>query len=142
MQGCRLTIDRVLVLQDEPNSEFAAALVEFLRQQGCAVSGVGGRDDLVEKVLRTRPDVILLHGMTAHFDAGDLCARLKGFSQMAAVPVIVVTPGAGADLRVKSLVAGAADHIQTPFDWMELWLRMVIHHRRRQMHDFASLARS
>lgn len=118
---------RILLLQDEPGQ--ASILVDGLRQQGCHVMVARGSCQFFEMALQMRPDLIVLHLMSARIDGSALCRALKTDASLAAIPVIFVTGKPCARQRVQSLAAGAVDHVQAPFDWREVLLRVAIHRR-------------
>lgn len=121
----RLNGARVLLLQDEPGP--ASALVGVLRQQGCHVMVARSSCQFFEMALQMSPDLIVLHLIGSVIDGPALCAALKTAPSVAAIPVIFITGRLDASARVRSLAAGAVDHIQAPFDWREVLLRMVVH---------------
>lgn len=129
MPDHRLSGARILLLQDE--SEQASVLAPVLRQQGCHVMDARRVDRFFEMVLEMRPDLIVLHLTSSGIDGPALCAALKTDPSLAVIPVIFMTGRLDARARVRSLAAGAVDHIQAPFDWRELLLRMGIHCRAR-----------
>lgn len=120
---------RVLLMQDE--SEQASILVDGLRQQGCHVMVARSSCQFFEMVLQMRIDLIVLHLMSARIDGPALCAALKTDTSLAAIPVIFMTGTSNTRNRVRSLAVGAVDHIQAPFDWREVFLRMAIQRKGR-----------
>ena len=118
---------RVLLLRDQPGQ--ASDLVEVLRQHGCHVTVVRSSCQFFRMALQMRPDLIVLHLMSARIDGPALCSALKSDASAAPIPVIFVTRTSGARHRLQSLAAGAVDHVQAPFDWREVLLRMAIHRR-------------
>lgn len=120
---------RVLLMHDE--SEQASILIDRLRQQGCHVTMARSSCQFFEMALQMRTDLIVLHLMSARIDGPALCAALKTDTSLAAIPVIFMTGTSSTRNRVLSLAAGAVDHIQAPFDWREVFLRMAIQRKAR-----------
>lgn len=116
---------RILLLQDE--FEQASVLEHVLRQQGCHVMVARRVDKFFEMALQMRPDLVVLHLVSSGIDGSALCAALKTDHSVAAIPVIFMTGRADARTRVRSLAAGVVDHIQSPFDWREVLLRMRVY---------------
>src|SRR5262249_35678551 len=79
----------------------------------------------VSTVRREKPDLILLditfppdvaHGGGVPWDGFLIMAWLKRMEEAQGIPIIIITGGNAADLKQRSLAAGAVDFFQKPID--------------------------
>jgi len=72
----------------------------------------------------TRPDLVLLDLMMPGMDGYEVCRRLRADSQLAEVPVIIVTALDEPAARLAGIEAGADDFVIKPFNHTELRARV------------------
>ena len=114
---------RILVIEDDPSIRLG--LEDTLRAKGYQVE-VATRGQLgLDLAERVRPDLIILDIMLPDLDGFEVCRRLKApRSDLAAIPIIVLS-ARGAELdRVRGLELGADDYVTKPFSLMELLARV------------------
>ena len=114
---------RILVIEDDPSIRLG--LEDTLRAKGYQVE-VATRGQLgLDMAERARPDLIILDIMLPDLDGFEVCRRLKApRSELAAIPIIVLS-ARGAELdRVRGLELGADDYVTKPFSLMELLARV------------------
>ncbi|HUS68587.1 MAG TPA: response regulator transcription factor [Kofleriaceae bacterium] len=114
---------RILVIEDDPSIRLG--LEDTLRAKGYQVE-VATRGQLgLDLAERVRPDLIILDIMLPDLDGFEVCRRLKApRSELAAIPIIVLS-ARGAELdRVRGLELGADDYVTKPFSLMELLARV------------------
>ncbi len=70
------------------------------------------------------PDLILLDVMMPDMDGFEVCRRLRVNSELAEVPIVMVTVLDNKESRIRGLEAGADDFITKPFDKEELRARV------------------
>src|SRR5947208_13982885 len=83
-----------------------------------------GREGL-EKAQALPPDLILTDVMMPRMRGDELLSELRAHTELATVPVVVLTAKADNDLRVKRLRAGAQDFLTKPFSAEELRARVA-----------------
>jgi DNA-binding response OmpR family regulator len=100
----------VVVVEDDP--EIRRALVSGLTERGHAVASFGAGFPVLEAVVASPPDVVLLDLGLPDVDGIQLLAMLRAVSQ---VPVVVVTARDDESSIVRALDAGADDYVVKPF---------------------------
>jgi PAS domain S-box-containing protein len=112
----------ILVIDDDPLVR--ATLDSLLTGDGYQiVLAVDGADGLA-KAAAFRPDVVLLDVMMPAVDGFEVCRRLRADSQLAEVPILMLTALDNRTARLDGLRAGADDFISKPFDVTELRTRV------------------
>jgi two-component system phosphate regulon response regulator PhoB len=113
---------RILVVDDEPD------LVELVRlalhQTGYQVETAGTGREALDRLRRRRPDLVILDLMLPDVSGTELCRRIRSDSELAALPVIMLTAKADEVDRVVGLELGADDYVTKPFSPRELVLRV------------------
>jgi DNA-binding response OmpR family regulator len=111
-----------LLIDDD--ARLGALLSEYLGQQGITVV-VAGNGELGLKILRQRSfDVVLLDLMLPGMDGFDICRQIRGTTEFASLPIIMLT-ARGEDIdKVVGLELGADDYLAKPFNPRELLARM------------------
>jgi PAS domain S-box-containing protein len=71
----------------------------------------------------TAPDLVILDVMMPGMDGYEVCRRLRADSQLAEVPVIMLTALDDKESRIAGIKAGADDFLTKPFDRSELRAR-------------------
>jgi DNA-binding response OmpR family regulator len=113
----------------------AALLVEDDARLGAMVSEYLGRHDLDVTVVpdgerglaalrRGRFDVVLLDVMLPGVDGFEVCRRIRAASELAAVPVIMLTARGDDVDKIVGLELGADDYLAKPFNPRELLARI------------------
>jgi signal transduction histidine kinase len=73
--------------------------------------------------------------MMPHVDGHELCRRVKGAPETAAIPFVLLTARAQVSLKIEGLNCGADDYLVKPFHADELLARARALIRLRQMHN-------
>ncbi len=120
---------RILVIEDD--SSIRLGLEDTLRAKGYDVLVAGRAKDGLREARDRRPDLIILDVMLPDGDGFDVCRQLKSpKSEVATIPIIMLT-ARGAELdRVRGLELGADDYVTKPFSLMELLARVAAVLRR------------
>ncbi|MBI4392064.1 MAG: response regulator [candidate division NC10 bacterium] len=108
----------ILVVDDQPlNRELVADLLE---PAGYTVLEAEDGVDLLERVQREHPDLILLDLKLPGPDGFTLARQLKAHPATRGVPVVAVTADLLPDKRAWALEAGCDGYLQKPLDPREL----------------------
>ncbi len=121
---------RVLVVDDqEPNR---LLLTEILALSGHQTEVAASGPEALAKVVAWEPDLILLDVHMPGMDGFEVCRRLRGDSNTASLPIILVTSLDHREHRLKGIAAGANDYLTKPIDRTDLVLRVrnALHMRR------------
>jgi len=120
---------RVLVVDDEPD------LVELIRynltEAGFRVSEARTGAEALAAVRRSVPDILILDLMLPDLSGTEVCRRLRNESELADLPIIMLTAKSEEIDRVVGFELGADDYVTKPFSPRELILRVRAVLRRR-----------
>lgn len=113
---------KILIIDDEPIIRLT--LDGLLRQDNVqllfAENGVKG----LAMAQHYIPDAILLDLMMPDMDGFEVCRKIRSNSELAEVPVIMITALDNREARLTGLEAGADDFLAKPFDSMEIQIRI------------------
>ena len=119
---------RILVVED--SADIADLIRHYLERAGHVVDRLTSGSDVLPRVQRERPDVIVLDLMLPGMDGLFVCQALRRDESTAAIPILMVTArGEEAD-RVRGLELGADDYVTKPFSPKELVARVAALLRR------------
>ncbi len=113
---------KILYVEDQ---EAIARLVEYkLSKEGIKVFLQYTGDGVLNKVIRTKPDLILLDLMLPVKDGLSILEELKGNEEVKNIPVIMLSIQGEEKKIEQAFKFGAADYIQKPFSTVELSARI------------------
>jgi len=109
---------KILVIEDDPST---LRLIKYtLQQEGYqALTAPNGLEGL-RKAKSEQPDLIILDVMLPGVDGFEICHRLRGESQTAKLPILMVSGKARAIDKATGLKMGADDYITKPWHRPEL----------------------
>ena len=81
---------------------------------GCDVITAGSGRDAIEKVKKTRPDIILLDIMMPEMDGYQVCSKLQENNETSYIPVIFVTGLGKEQDKARAFSVGATDYLVKP----------------------------
>ena len=113
---------RVLVVDDIlPNVKLLEA--KLLGEYYEVVTALNGPEAL-QKVVDTKPDIVLLDVMMPGMDGFEVCRRIKANPLVAHIPVVMVTALTDSEDRVRGLENGADDFLSKPVNDIALMARV------------------
>lgn len=126
-----LKATRVLVVED--NIELLRFIHSQLQDEHAVYLAQHGRQGL-ELANRERPDIIVTDYMMPEMDGIELIASVRGSSELAETPIIMLTAKNDVDDRIRSRTAGADIYLSKPFSPSELRasIRGLLEKRGRQ----------
>ena len=130
---------KILVAEDEKN--IARVVAYNLEKEGYQVEVARDGEEVLEKVRRGAPDLLLLDLMLPKMDGLEICRALKADPKTALLPIIMLTAKSQETDRVVGLEMGADDYIPKPFSPRELLARVKAVLRRSQRAEMPSLWR-
>ena len=89
-------------------------LERLIRNAGWDVITAGSGSDALEKVKKTRPDIILLDIMMPEMDGYQVCSKLHENDGTSYIPVIFVTALGEEQDKARAFSVGAADYLVKP----------------------------
>jgi two-component system phosphate regulon response regulator OmpR len=119
---------KVLVVDDDP--ALRQLLADYLNRHGYDTLLAADASDLVARIQRYNPDLIVLDRMLPDGDGAQACLRLR--QQGEDIPVVLLTARDETTDRVGGLQAGADDYLGKPFDPRELLARIEAVLRRKK----------
>ncbi|HEX5803807.1 MAG TPA: response regulator [Azospira sp.] len=124
---------RLLLVED--HAELSDWLSRSLQQAGYAVD-VLARGDHADHALLTQPyDLVILDLTLPGLDGLEVLRRMRGRSQSAQIPVLVLTARGQTEDKVRGLNLGADDYLPKPFELNELEARLKALLRRSGNHN-------
>ena len=121
---------RVLVAEDDP--DIASLLAHYLQRAGFEAELVQTGRDVLPRIKKAPPDVLLLDLMLPGVDGLEVCRAVRGDEQTAGIPIIMVTAKGEESDRIVGLELGADDYITKPFSPNEVIARIRALLRRAQ----------
>jgi CheY-like chemotaxis protein len=115
---------RIFLIEEEGDT---ARLALFrLKKMGYDVEDAENGLQAVEKLLRSKPDIIFLSENIPVFDAGRLCEKIRSDERLKGVPLVLLTTGTG-DPGAKVLKFRANDYLPKPYVAEELKEKIKIY---------------
>jgi DNA-binding response OmpR family regulator len=115
-------MSRILVAEDDP--DIANLLSHYLQKAGFDAAIVGSGRDVLPRIRKEPPDLLLLDLMLPGIDGLEVCRALRADVNTAAIPVIMLTAKGEESDRIVGLELGADDYITKPFSPNEVVARI------------------
>ena len=123
-------MSRILVVEDDP--DIANLLTHYLQRAGFEADMVSSGSDVLPRIRKAPPDLLLLDLMLPGLDGLEVCRAVRGNAQTAGIPIIMVTAKGEETDRIVGLELGADDYITKPFSPNEVIARIRALLRRAQ----------
>ena len=121
---------RILVAEDDP--DIANLLAHYLQRAGFEADLVASGRDVLPRIKKAPPDLLLLDIMLPGLDGLAVCRNVRGEPATAAIPIIMLTARGEESDRIVGLELGADDYITKPFSPNEVVARIRALLRRAQ----------
>jgi two-component system alkaline phosphatase synthesis response regulator PhoP len=115
-------MSRILVAEDDP--DIANLLAHYLRKAGFEADIVNSGREVVPRLRKAPPDLLLLDLMLPGIDGLDVCRAVRADENTASIPIIMVTSKGEESDRIVGLELGADDYITKPFSPGEVVARV------------------
>ncbi len=114
-------MEHILIVEDEID---IAQLVSFnLERAGYSVDIVHDGREVLEKILKDQPNLVILDLMLPGMDGYQILKEMQRDTRSHSIPVLMLTAKSQIDDRIKGLELGADDYLTKPFSPKELILR-------------------
>jgi putative two-component system response regulator len=124
---------RILIVDDE---EFNRQLMtDFLSEDYVCETAMDGIDAL-EKVDKSKPDIIFLDVIMPSMDGFEVCKYLKNNPSTQHIPVVLVTSLSDSGSKIDGFMYGANEFLTKPVDRMELLVRVRNLLKIKEYEDF------
>ena len=110
----------ILVVEDD--LELRTVLLRGLGEEGFVVAGVGTGHELLERMSREAPDLLIVDVGLPDADGRDVCQALR--AQGVQTPILFLTARDAVTDRVTGFSAGGDDYVTKPFAFAELVARL------------------
>jgi two-component system, OmpR family, phosphate regulon response regulator OmpR len=110
----------LFIVEDDP--ALRDMLAEYLEKQGLAVTTMTSAEELLRRIHRLRPDLIVLDVGLPGMSGLDACTRLRAEGDR--VPIVLLTARSEEIDRIVGLEMGADDYLGKPFSARELLARV------------------
>ena len=124
---------KILVVDDTPMN--VKLLVDLLGFHDYEVVAASSGIEALEQVTKERPDLVLLDVVMPGMSGYEVCQKIRGNTETAILPVIMVTALDPAQERVYGIEAGADDFLAKPINKAELLARVRSLLRVKDLHD-------
>lgn len=123
-----MTLDRVLVVDDEP--QIQRFLKPALNAAGYDVVAAASGAEALKAMATTAPDVVILDLGLPDMDGKEVIASIRGWSD---IPIIILSARDRETEKIAALDLGADDYIEKPFGIGELTarIRTALRHKNR-----------
>ncbi len=125
-----MSTNPLLYLVDD-DTEARAMLAQYLVRHGFEVLGLPTADELLLRLKRQRPALVVLDAMMPGMDGRDALRQLR--EEGDDIPLILLTALSDDEERIAGLDLGADDYVGKPFNPRELVSRIQAVLRRRRM---------
>lgn len=102
------------ILLIEPSKTFTQFLTMALSRLGCQVVSVCDAETALAVVIRERPQLIISETRLAGVGGIELCARLKGMTETARIPFVIISTDGLLATRHLAQQAGCSDYLTKP----------------------------
>jgi PleD family two-component response regulator len=113
---------KILIIEDDIIT--TKIISHILGQNNFVVGSSQDAEDGLKKVLKEKPDLILLDIMLPGMDGYQLLTRLKANRETSHIPVIILSSLAGERDVIKGLEKGASDYVLKPFSPQILFFKI------------------
>ena len=110
--------ERVLLIEDEPH--IVEAISFLLTRESISVSTHSNGVDAAEKVVRLKPDLVILDVMLPGKSGFDILKEIRSSNAVAEIPVLMLTAKGQSKDRAAAEAAGASLFMTKPFSNKEI----------------------
>src|SRR5258708_635516 len=111
------------ILVAEDNRDIQELIAYNLRQEGFEVATVSQGDQILDSILKRKPDLLLLDLMLPKMTGTEVCKQIRMRDDLRTLPIIMVTAKSTETDKVVGLELGADDYMTKPFSPKELVAR-------------------
>ena len=112
------------ILAADDDVEILTLVVRQLKRMDAIVLEASDGEEALKIARRERPDLVILDVMMPGMSGWEVCRAIRDDATIAATPVLMLT-GIGERLNeMTSPLYGADDHLDKPFDFDELGVRV------------------
>jgi DNA-binding response OmpR family regulator len=115
----------ILIVDDQPDN--LHVLIDYLAEYGFSIFVAQSGEEMLQRIERIQPDMILLDVMMPGIDGFETCRRLKENTTVKGIPVIFMTALTDTVDKVKGFETGGVDYVTKPLQHEEVLARINTH---------------
>jgi len=124
------SVPEILIAEDNRDMR---ELLSFLLSREYRVRVTKNGREALEALRSQPPDLVLTDVMMPEMSGTELCRAIKGDPATRAIPVVLVTSKAEAEMKIEGLELGADDYVTKPFHHRELLARVRVLVRQHRL---------
>src|SRR3989339_1500140 len=124
---------KILIIDDEDS--IRSLLTDVLEQNNFMAISCPDTDEGYERILKSKPDLIILDVKVPRIGGIELCRILRNNIETAQIPIMMLTVESTETDKVIGFEVGADDYVTKPFSSKELLARVNSLLRRASRHD-------
>ena len=117
-------MDRTIFIADD-ELDFVSTLRSRLEFEGYRIETAPDGKEALERILKEKPDLILLDILMPTMNGYQVCRELKGNADTRSIPIVMLTAKSQASDRFWGKEAGADVYLVKPFDLDDLMREVV-----------------
>lgn len=131
--------NKPIVLLVDDSNDFREFMCDVLATEYFVIEACNGKEAW-EKIKTQHPDLILSDVMMPEIDGNQLCKLVKGSSETASIPFVMLTARMAQDHRREGFECGADEYITKPFDidFLNLRIKNLIEWGKRSLERVPS----
>ncbi len=122
------------ILYFEDDQEISVFVKVLLENAGYTVEHYYSGKDIIKKIERFMPDLVLLDLTLPDADGIDVCREMKSDVRFKSIPVIILTARISTEDKIVGFECGAEDYMTKPFEPQELLVRIKALLRRVELY--------
>jgi DNA-binding response OmpR family regulator len=117
-------MDKTIFVADD-EEDFVSTVRSRLEFEGYKVETAADGKEALERILKEKPDLILLDILMPTMNGYQVCRELKGNAGTRSIPIVMLTAKSQASDRFWGKEAGADVYLVKPFDMDDLMKEVV-----------------
>lgn len=105
---------QILIADDD--ALIGEVVFHILRQSGHSVAVIDNGSEVLNAILRNRPDIVVLDNLMPGLRGIEVLEQLKIYAATADIPVIMLTSQTGRNHVIEAYRAGVSDYMTKPFE--------------------------
>jgi|GEM_PF-3399127 len=123
---------KILVVEDNPDMQ--KYIKSILVKEYIVILAKNGNEGL-EKIINEKPNLVLADIMMPDMDGYEMTKRIKKDPELKNIPIILLTAKADKLMKLEGFKIGANDYIIKPFDAQELYARINVQLKMKDLQD-------
>ncbi len=114
---------KALIVEDEPEANELLSMLVQLR--GYKTDSAYTGSEALEKVEKSRPDLVFLDLMLPDINGYEVCKALRAGRETSAIPIVMVTARLAFENRIQGFRVGATEYVPKPYTPDQIFAAMT-----------------